>query len=195
MLSPFLRLFAIYSQKQPLTCNTLFFSPQSNQSSTGGVFQLISSNLSRIRDGHSSYQASSSDKELPTSVPTDFRRVLNQVQSFNCIHITICKHNVITTLSTPEGRPLAWATCGLLGFKNARKRTELASTAVGRCIGDKALAKRIDRVQIKIRGLAMKRRVATVKGIVNSGVKIMAITDTTPLPFGHGRKPPAVRSL
>ena len=195
MLSPFLRLFAIYSQKQPLICSTLFFSPQSNQSSTGGVFQLISSNLTRLRDGHSSYQASSLDKELPTSVPRDFRLLLRQVQSYNCIHVTICKHNVITTLTTPEGRPLAWATCGLLGFKNARKRTELASTAVGRCIGDKALAKRIERVHIKIKGLAMKRRVATVKGIVNSGVKIMAITDTTPLPFGYGRRPPAARSL
>ena len=182
MLSSSSRLFAIYLQKQSLLSKTLcsntpILSPQSNSSSTG--------------DG----QASPFDKNLPTFVPKDFKKVLQLVQNYHCIYIKVCKHNVITTLTTPEGKPLDWATCGLLGFKNARKRTEFASTAVGRCIGEKTLAKRIKGVHLKIKGLALKRRVATVKGIVTSGLKVMAISDNTPLPFGKGQKPPAARSL
>ncbi|KAI6649771.1 hypothetical protein LOD99_6560 [Oopsacas minuta] len=195
-MSSFLRLLSIYSQKQSiisktLCSNYLIFTPQANRASTESVFQSINSKLTFQRDGHTSQL----EKELPTSVPIDYKKVLLLVKSFNCIHVRITKHNVITTLTTPEGKPLDFATCGLLGFKNARKRTEFASTAVGKCIGEKALAKRVKQVHIKIQGLAMNRRLATVKGIVSSGLKVMAITDNTPLPFSKGRKPPAVRSL
>lgn len=196
MLNSSSRLFATYIQKRSLLSKTLcsnppIFFPHSNSSSTGNIFQILNSNLTIKRDGHTSQL----DKNLQTFVPKDFKKVLKLVQGYHCIYIQVCKHNVITTLTTPEGKPLDWATCGLLGFKNARKRTEFASTAVGRCIGEKTLAKRIKGVHLKIKGLAMKRRLATVKGIVNSGLNVMAISDNTPLPFGKGQKPPAARSL
>ena len=196
MLNSSSRLFAIYLQKQSLLSKTLcsnppIFSPQSNSSSSGNIFQILNTNLTIKRDGHTSQL----DKELQTFVPKDFKKVLQLVQGYHCIYIKVCKHNVITTLTTPEGKILDWATCGLIGFKNARKRTEFASTAVGRCIGEKTLAKRIKGVHLKIQGLAMKRRIATVKGIVTSGLTVMAISDNTPLPFGKGQKPPAARSL
>lgn len=176
------------------------FSVRTNSTNTptdtppGVSFQDIATALDFQGEEKGSSQTTNS-LPLPTSVPNSYMRVLKILQNTNKLYIQVSRHNVIATLTTPIGKPLTWASCGMVGFKNARKRTEFASTTVGRCIGEKTLALKIENVHLKVKGLYLKRRIATVKGIIESGVNIIAITENNRLPFGMGPKPPARRSL
>lgn len=67
------------------------------------------------------------------------------------------------------------------GFKNAKKKTTIAGQATGVAAALRALRRGITQCRVKIRGLG-PGRMSSVKGLTLGGLKVVSITDYTPLP-------------
>nr|VZI22076.1 unnamed protein product [Spirometra erinaceieuropaei] len=104
------------------------------------------------------------------------------------VHVYATRNNTKISLTDCNGRCLCGTTCGTEGFRNARKQTTVAAQTVGISIGLKAQKLGISAVRVKLRGLGVNR-VSTLSGMVLSGLKIVSLTDDTPINYGMGRRP------
>ena len=80
-----------------------------------------------------------------------------------------------------------------MGFKNSKKSTYMACIAAGEQLGLKAKQLMVSKVDMHIAGFH-KNKKAVLKGIVKAGLTVVAIRDTTPIPF-NGCKPKKQRRL
>ncbi|CAG2106193.1 unnamed protein product [Medioppia subpectinata] len=110
------------------------------------------------------------------------------------LHIKSTKNNTIFALCRPDGHFILTRSCGMEGFKNCRKGTNVAAqvTAVG-------MSARITKmgyktVRVCINGLG-PGRLSSIKGLQTAGINIVSITDTTPICEIPIHRPPAARSV
>lgn len=96
-------------------------------------------------------------------------------------HINCSKNNTKLAVTDSNHHVYITSTVGCEGFKNAKKGTDVAGQAVGIAVGMKSLKAGIKTVRVKLTGLG-PGRTAAIKGLTLAGVKIVSITDTTPLP-------------
>ncbi|KAI5709802.1 hypothetical protein M8J75_003403 [Diaphorina citri] len=94
------------------------------------------------------------------------------------MNIRVTKNNTILSLSDAKGVVKLLRSCGMEGFKNARKGTNIAAQAAGITIGKKALEIGVSSVRINVRGLG-PGRLASIKGLEMTGLNIVSITDST----------------
>lgn len=73
------------------------------------------------------------------------------------IHVTSTRNNTKISLTDCNGRNLCDTTCGVEGFRNARKQTTVAAQTVGISIALKAQKIGINTVRVKFRGLGSNR--------------------------------------
>ncbi len=76
------------------------------------------------------------------------------------MHITCTRNNTKVSLTDCNGRNLSDTSCGIEGFRNARKQTTVAAQTVGISIGLKAQKIGIKDVRVKMRGLGANRVVS-----------------------------------
>lgn len=107
------------------------------------------------------------------------------------VHVTTTRNNTKVALTDCNGRSLCSTSCGCEGFRNARKQTTVAAQTVGISIGLKAQKLGIKDVRVKMRGIG-SNRVSTLSGMTLSGLKIVSLTDDTPIHYGMGRRPKKV---
>ncbi|CAH0550559.1 unnamed protein product [Brassicogethes aeneus] len=93
-------------------------------------------------------------------------------------NIRVSPNNTILCLTTAKGIPQLIRSCGIEGFKNTRKGTNIAAQATAISIGTKALEKGFKSVRVTVRGLG-PGRMSAIKGLQMSGLEIISITDTT----------------
>lgn len=79
------------------------------------------------------------------------------------VHICAARNNTRVTLTDCNGRNLCDTSCGIEGFRNARKQTTVAVQTVGISIGLKAQKIGIKDVRVKIRGLGTNRVVSITR--------------------------------
>ncbi|VDD83430.1 unnamed protein product [Mesocestoides corti] len=106
------------------------------------------------------------------------------------VHITASRNNTKISLTDCNGRNLCDTSCGIEGFRNARKQTTVAAQTVGISIGLKAQKMGIKDVRVKFRGIGSNR--STLSGMTLSGLNIVSLTDDTPINYGMGRRPKKV---
>jgi small subunit ribosomal protein S11 len=108
-------------------------------------------------------------------------------------HIKASKNNTLISFTTPMGEAITSTSCRREGFKNARKKTEVAAQTTGLAAGVRALRRGLMTVRVRLQGIG-PGRVAAPKGLALSGINIVSITDCT-LATEIGPRPKNVRRV
>ncbi|PRD29124.1 UNVERIFIED_CONTAM: 28S ribosomal protein S11 [Trichonephila clavipes] len=109
------------------------------------------------------------------------------------VHIRVSKNNTIYMLTDAKGSPNEIRSCGIEGFKNTKKGTNIAAQATAISFSTRLLRKGFNQVRVAIKGLG-PGRMASIKGLEMGGLNIVSITDKTPVVHG-GNRPRKQRRL
>ncbi|KAF7278835.1 mitochondrial ribosomal protein S11 [Rhynchophorus ferrugineus] len=94
------------------------------------------------------------------------------------LNITVSHNNTIINYTNSKGVPEVIRSCGIEGFKNTRKGTNIAAQATAISIGTRVLEKGIKTVRVRVCGIG-PGRMSAIKGLQMSGLNIVSITDNT----------------
>ena len=96
-------------------------------------------------------------------------------------------NNTIVTIADEEGNTLAWCSCGMAGFKGARKSTPYAAqVAAEKAAEDAKISTGLERVRVYVKGVGPGREQA-VRGLHAAGLDLTAIVDRTSMAHGGCR--------
>ncbi|XP_075216226.1 mitochondrial ribosomal protein S11 [Lycorma delicatula] len=96
-------------------------------------------------------------------------------------NIRVSPNNTILTLSEAKtGNVRITRSCGIEGFKNTRKGTNVAAQATAISFSSIALSKGFKTVRVNVRGLG-PGRLSAIKGLQMGGLNIISVSDTTPV--------------
>ncbi|XP_013100022.2 small ribosomal subunit protein uS11m [Stomoxys calcitrans] len=101
-------------------------------------------------------------------------------------NIRVSPNNTIIVFTDSKGVPRLTHSCGVEGFKNARKGTNIAAQATAITVGSKALELGWKTIRVKVKGLG-PGRMSAIKGLQMSGLNIISITDNTPVSWNPPR--------
>lgn len=107
-------------------------------------------------------------------------------------YIQATYNNTIITITEPTGDVISWATAGSSGFKGARKSTPYAAQVAAEKAVEKGKLSGIEKVHVFVKGVGSGREQA-VRGLNASGLQILSIHDTTPIPHNGCRQKKARR--
>ncbi len=102
-------------------------------------------------------------------------------------------NNTIVTLTDPAGNVIAWSSAGANGFKGSRKSTPFAAQVTSEAAARRAQEHGLRQVDVFVRGPGSGREMA-IRSLQASGVMVISITDTTPIPH-NGCRPPKRRRV
>lgn len=108
-------------------------------------------------------------------------------------HIQSTFNNTIITITDLTGNTISWASAGSSGFKGARKGTPFAAQTAAENASLAAVNLGLKKIDIIINGQGSGRETA-IRGIQNSGLEILSITDVTSVPH-NGCRPPKKRRV
>jgi small subunit ribosomal protein S11 len=102
-------------------------------------------------------------------------------------------NNTIVTLTDPAGNVISWSSSGAHGFKGSRKSTPFAAQVTAEAAARRAQEHGLRQVDVFVKGPGSGREMA-IRSLQASGVMVMSITDTTPIPH-NGCRPPKRRRV
>ncbi len=102
-------------------------------------------------------------------------------------------NNTMVTLTDPAGNVIAWSSSGANGFKGSRKSTPFAAQVTSEAAARKAQEHGLRQVDVFVKGPGSGREMA-IRSLQASGVMVISITDTTPIPH-NGCRPPKRRRV
>ena len=103
-------------------------------------------------------------------------------------HIHSTFNNTIVAISDTQGNVIAWSSAGALGYKGAKKSTPFAAASAAQTAAKSAYDQGLRQVKVDVKGPGPGRESA-VRALTISGLQIVSITDTTPIPH-NGCRPP-----
>ena len=103
-------------------------------------------------------------------------------------HIQCSFNNTIVTFTDTQGRALAWASAGQLGFRGSKKSTPFAAQQASAQAAVKAMEHGLSVVDVKLKGPGGGRENA-VRALVSAGLKITSVMDKSPIPHNGCRAP------
>ncbi len=108
-------------------------------------------------------------------------------------HVHASFNNTIITITDRQGNALSWATSGGAGFKGSRKSTPFAAQVAAEAAGRAAMESGIKNLDVRVKGPGPGRD-SSVRALNALGIKILSISDVTPLPH-NGCRPPKKRRI
>ena len=108
-------------------------------------------------------------------------------------HIHSTFNNTIVTLTDLEGNVVNWASSGSVGFKGARKSTPFAARRAAQQAARGGMDNGMVQVDVFVKGPGPGRE-AAIRALQSSGLRILSITDVTPIPH-NGCRPPKKRRV
>lgn len=102
-------------------------------------------------------------------------------------------NNTIVTLTDPAGNAISWASAGASGFKGSRKSTPYAAQVTAESAARKAMEHGLRQVEVFVKGPGAGREMA-IRALSASGIQVLSILDTTPIPH-NGCRPPKRRRV
>ena len=108
-------------------------------------------------------------------------------------HIHASFNNTIITITDKQGNALCWATSGGAGFKGSRKSTPFAAQVAAESAGKVAVECGVKNIEVRIKGPGPGRE-STVRALNALGIRIIQISDVTPVPH-NGCRPPKKRRI
>ena len=109
------------------------------------------------------------------------------------VHVQATFNNTVITITDKQGNTLAWATAGNSGFKGSRKSTPFAAQVASRNVSKVVQDNGMKTVEVRVRGPGPGRESA-IRALNAVGLKIVSITDVTPIPH-NGCRPPKRRRV
>lgn len=109
------------------------------------------------------------------------------------VYISSGNNNTLMSITDEKGNVLYNGSTGMFGFKNSRQATPYAATKVAEETGLKAFNAGVKEVNVFVKGTGMGR-INAIKALKVSGLKVLSITDTTPLPH-NGCRPSKKRRV
>jgi small subunit ribosomal protein S11 len=103
-------------------------------------------------------------------------------------HIHASFNNTIITITDRQGNALSWASSGGAGFKGSRKSTPFAAQIAAESAGRAAIECGIKNVEVQIKGPGPGRE-SSIRALNALGIKIVSISDVTPVPHNGCRAP------
>lgn len=103
-------------------------------------------------------------------------------------HVHATFNNTIVTITDEQGNAIAWASAGGLGYKGAKKGTPFAAQSAAEQAAKNAANQGLKDVDVFVKGTGAGRETA-VRALTVGGLRILSITDTTPVPH-NGCRPP-----
>ena len=103
-------------------------------------------------------------------------------------HIHSTFNNTIVTITDEKGNAVAWSSAGALGFKGAKKSTPYAAQQAAEAAGKSAYDQGLRSVDVDVKGPGNGREGA-IRSLAVSGLQVLSITDSTPIPH-NGCRPP-----
>ncbi|KAL6741998.1 hypothetical protein Aduo_015198 [Ancylostoma duodenale] len=96
------------------------------------------------------------------------------------VYIKATKNNTLVTVMDKKNHVIIYTSCRLEGFKHARKKTTIAGQTTGVAAGQRLVRRGVRTVRVQVKGLG-PGRMTCVKGLTVAGVRVVSITDHTPL--------------
>jgi len=101
-------------------------------------------------------------------------------------HIHSTFNNTIVTITDDAGNAISWSSAGTLGFKGAKKSTPFAAQVASEAAAKAAFNQGIRQLDVNVKGPGLGRESA-IRALVQAGMQILSITDTTPVPHNGCR--------
>ena len=121
------------------------------------------------------------------------RKKVRKNVSDGIAHVHASFNNTIITITDRQGNALSWATSGGAGFKGSRKLTPFAAQVASEAAGRAAQECGIKNLDVLIKGPGPGRE-SSVRALNALGIKILSISDITPVPH-NGCRPPKKRRI
>lgn len=102
------------------------------------------------------------------------------------VHIKATFNNTHITITGPNGDTVSWGAAGCVGFKGTRKSTPYAAQRASERAASGAMRHGMKEVEVRVKGVGSGRESA-VRALASSGLKVVLITDVTPLPHNGCR--------
>lgn len=103
-------------------------------------------------------------------------------------HIQASFNNTIVTFTDPQGKALAWASAGQLGFRGSKKSTPFAAQSAAAEAAKRASEHGLNSVEVLVKGPGAGRENA-IRALVGAGIRITSVADKSPIPHNGCRAP------
>ena len=101
-------------------------------------------------------------------------------------HIHSTFNNTIISISDEQGKVIAWASAGTVGYKGARKSTPYAAQVASEQCAKACFDRGLRSVDVEIKGPGPGRETA-LRALAAAGLKVESIADVTPVPHNGCR--------
>jgi len=113
--------------------------------------------------------------------------------TFAKVYINCSFNNTIVTITDEKGNVLAWSTSGANGFRGTKKGTPFAAQITSSKAASRAMEYGVKQAVVFVTGPGNGRETA-IRAIAASGIHVLSIKDTTPIPH-NGCRPPKPRRV
>jgi small subunit ribosomal protein S11 len=120
-------------------------------------------------------------------------RKVKRTLSSGQVHVFATFNNTIVTITDSQGNTVAWGSAGSAGFKGSRKSTPFAARLAAEQAIKAAMAMGLQEVELYVKGPGPGRESA-IRAVQSQGLKVVSITDVTPVPH-NGCRPPKKRRV
>lgn len=124
---------------------------------------------------------------------TKVKKKVRKVVTEGVAHVHASFNNTIITITDRQGNALSWASSGGAGFKGSRKSTPFAAQVAAEKAGKVAQEYGIKTVDVRVQGPGPGRE-SSIRALNALGIKIISISDITPIPH-NGCRPPKRRRV
>jgi len=101
-------------------------------------------------------------------------------------HIHASFNNTIITVTDLQGAALTWRSAGTMGFKGSRKGTPYAAQIAGQTVAEEAKKFGVVELHVFVKGPGPGRE-AAIRSLQGAGLRVLSITDITPIPHNGCR--------
>jgi small subunit ribosomal protein S11 len=109
------------------------------------------------------------------------------------VHVFATFNNTIVTVTDSQGNTITWGSAGSAGFKGSRKSTPFAARLAAEQAIKAAMAMGLQEVELFVKGPGPGRESA-IRAVQTLGLKVISISDITPVPH-NGCRPPKKRRV
>lgn len=109
------------------------------------------------------------------------------------VHIFASFNNTIVSVTDQQGNVVCWGSSGSAGFKGSRKSTPFAARLAAEAAIKTAISMGVQEVTLIVKGPGPGRESA-IRAVQSMGLKVVAISDVTPVPH-NGCRPPKKRRV
>lgn len=121
------------------------------------------------------------------------KKKIVKVDALGEAHIQATFNNIIISLTNNSGQVISWSSAGKMGFRGSKKNTPYAAQMAAEECSKEAYENGLRKVKVFVKGPGAGRESA-IRTIHNSGIEVIEIMDTTPLPH-NGCRPPKRRRV